>query len=52
MALAERMLAARFNRRRHELIDHHTFVIASDGDMQEGVASRPARSPATSGSAG
>jgi transketolase len=39
LALAEAMLAARFNRGEHELIDHHTFVIASDGDIQEGVAS-------------
>src|SRR3954453_20593528 len=38
-ALAERLLAARFNRDGHELIDHHTFAIASDGDMMEGVAS-------------
>jgi transketolase len=39
MALAERMLAARFNRREHKLVNHRTFVIASDGDMEEGVAS-------------
>ncbi len=39
MALAERMLAARFNRKDHEIIDHFTYSIASDGDMQEGVAS-------------
>ena len=39
LALAERMLAARFNRDGHEMIDHHTYTIASDGDMQEGVAS-------------
>ena len=39
LALAERMLAARFNRPDHEIVDHHTFVIASDGDVQEGVAS-------------
>ena len=39
LALAERMLAARFNGPGNELIDHHTFVIASDGDIQEGVAS-------------
>jgi transketolase len=39
LALAERMLAARFNRDGHEIIDHYTFTIASDGDMQEGVAS-------------
>jgi transketolase len=39
MALAERMLAARFNRPGHEVIDHHTFVIASDGDIEEGISS-------------
>ncbi|UJA21992.1 transketolase [Thermoleophilia bacterium SCSIO 60948] len=41
-ALAERMLAARFNVGGHEPIDHRTFVIASDGDLQEGVASEAA----------
>jgi transketolase len=39
LALAERMLAARFNTGDHQLIDHHTYVIASDGDIQEGVGS-------------
>ena len=39
IALAEAMLATRFNRPGHELIDHHTYVIASDGDIQEGVTS-------------
>src|SRR5438132_1035192 len=39
MALAARMLAARFNREGHEVIDHRTFVIASDGDIQEGICS-------------
>ena len=39
LALAERMLAARFNTGGHSLIDHHTYVVASDGDIQEGVAS-------------
>ncbi len=38
MALAERMLAARFNRPGHEIVDHHTFVIASDGDLEEGIS--------------
>ncbi len=38
-ALAERMLAARFNKDGHEIVDHHTYAIASDGDMQEGIAS-------------
>ena len=39
MAIAERRLAEEFNRPGHEIIDHRTYVIASDGDMQEGVAS-------------
>lgn len=39
MALAERMLAARFNREGHDIVDHYTYVIASDGDLQEGIAS-------------
>jgi transketolase len=38
LALGERMLAAQFNRAEHELVSHHTFTIASDGDIQEGVA--------------
>jgi len=38
MALAERMLAARFNRPGHEIVGHYTYVIASDGDLMEGVA--------------
>jgi transketolase len=38
LALGECMLATRFNRPGHEIIDHHTYVIASDGDLQEGVS--------------
>jgi transketolase len=38
MALAERMLAARFNRPGHEIVDHHTYAIASDGDLEEGIS--------------
>jgi transketolase len=38
MALAERMLAARFNRQGHEVVDHRTWVIASDGDLMEGIS--------------
>src|ERR1700760_4854667 len=38
LALAERMLAARFNRDGHDVVDHHTFVIASDGDLEEGIS--------------
>jgi transketolase len=39
MAIAERMLAARFNRPGFAVIDHRVFVIASDGDLMEGLAS-------------
>jgi transketolase len=38
MALAERMLAARFNHPGREIVDHRTFVIASDGDLEEGIS--------------
>ncbi len=38
LALAERMLAARFNRDGHAIVDHFTFSIASDGDLMEGVS--------------
>jgi transketolase len=39
MAIAERILAAKFNTPARSLIDHYTYVLASDGDMMEGVAS-------------
>jgi transketolase len=39
MAIAERRLAAEFNRDGHPIVDHWTYVIASDGDLQEGIAS-------------
>ena len=39
MAMAETHLAARYNRPGHEIVNHHTYVIASDGDMMEGIAS-------------
>ena len=42
MAMAEAQLAARYNRPGHAVIDHHTYVIASDGDLMEGVASEAA----------
>ena len=37
MAMAEAHLAAIFNRPGHEVIDHYTYVLASDGDLMEGV---------------
>jgi len=39
MAMAEAHLAARYNRPDHTVVDHYTYVIASDGDLMEGVAS-------------
>ncbi len=42
MAIAERRLAREFNRPKHEIVDHRTYVIASDGDLQEGIASEAA----------
>ncbi|TVP43530.1 MAG: transketolase, partial [Gemmatimonadales bacterium] len=38
MALAERWMAARFNRPGHEIVDHRTIVFCSDGDLMEGVS--------------
>jgi transketolase len=37
-AVAEAHLAARYNRRGHDVVDHHTWVLASDGDLMEGVS--------------
>ncbi|HVO37466.1 MAG TPA: transketolase [Spirochaetia bacterium] len=42
MAIAERILAAKFNTPARKVIDHVTYVLASDGDMMEGVASEAA----------
>lgn len=42
MALAEAVLAQRFNRPGFPVVDHYTYVLASDGDMMEGVAAEAA----------
>ena len=42
MAIAERFLAQRYNRPRHEIVDHRVFAICSDGDLMEGVAAEAA----------
>jgi transketolase len=42
MAMAERHLAARFNRPGHDVIDYFTWAFVSDGDLMEGVASEAA----------
>ena len=38
MAIAERMLAHRFNRPGHTIVDHRTYALVSDGDLMEGVS--------------
>ncbi len=38
MALAEKVLAAQFNRDGHDIIDHYTYVFLGDGCMMEGVS--------------
>jgi transketolase len=42
MAIGERRLAAEFNQPNDVIVDHWTYVIASDGDLQEGIASEAA----------
>jgi transketolase len=42
LAIAERWLAATFNRQGDDVVDHYTYVLASDGDIMEGVASEAA----------
>jgi transketolase len=42
LAIAERFVAARFNRPGYEIVDHYTYAIVSDGDLMEGVASEAA----------
>lgn len=38
MALAEKVLAAQFNRDGHDIVDHNTYVFMGDGCMMEGVS--------------
>lgn len=42
MAIAEAHLAARYNTDAHRVVDHFTYVLASDGDLMEGVSSEAA----------
>ncbi|RZL96762.1 MAG: transketolase [Variovorax sp.] len=37
-ALAEKLLAAEFNRKGHEIVDHHTYAFLGDGCMMEGIS--------------
>ena len=38
MALAEKLLAAEFNRPGHAIVDHHTYVFVGDGCLMEGIS--------------
>ena len=38
MALAEKVLAARFNREGHKVVDHHTYTFVGDGCLMEGIS--------------
>ncbi|MFA5317071.1 MAG: transketolase [Dehalococcoidales bacterium] len=42
MAMAERWLASRYNTPDNEIIDHHTYTLVSDGDMEEGISAEAA----------
>ncbi len=42
LAMAEKFLAQRYNRPDHVVVDHHVYVIASDGDLMEGVSQEAA----------
>ncbi|HYT32737.1 MAG TPA: transketolase, partial [Thermoanaerobaculia bacterium] len=42
MAIAERSLAHRFNRPGHEIVNHRTFALVSDGDLMEGISGEAA----------
>ncbi len=42
MAMAEHWLAANYNRPGQEIIDHYTYAIVSDGDLEEGISSEAA----------
>ena len=42
MALATRLLATRFNKPGHTIVDHNIYAIVSDGDMMEGISSEAA----------
>lgn len=42
MAIAERFLAAKFNVEGHSMVGHQTYVLASDGDLMEGITNEAA----------
>jgi transketolase len=42
MAIAERWLAAKYNKPGHSIVDHYTYAIVSDGDLMEGITAEAA----------
>lgn len=38
MAMAEHFLSAKFNKKGHNVVDHYTYAIVSDGDLMEGIS--------------
>jgi transketolase len=42
MAIAERWLAARYNKPGHTIVDHHTYCLVGDGDLMEGISGEAA----------
>ena len=49
MALAEKMLAAQYNREGHDVVDHHTYVFLGDGCIMEGISHEAASLAGTLG---
>ncbi len=49
MAMAEKHLAATYNRPGHEIVNHHTYVLLGDGDLMEGVSHEAASLAGTLG---
>ncbi len=49
MAMAEKHLAATYNRPGHAIVDHHTYVLLGDGDLMEGVSHESASLAGTLG---
>jgi transketolase len=49
MAIAEKHLAAVYNKPGHEVVDHHTYVLCGDGDLMEGISHEAASLAGTLG---
>ena len=49
MAIAAKMMAARFNKPGYDVIDHYVYAICSDGDLMEGISHEAASSRVISG---